>query len=717
MFKQPPNPYPIFSKKNVIDVINKEFVRRHLNRDPSQYFCNRYNNILNKNEMLNVELAFFQLVKYLLVNNKFIFPENKWDDGKLYRAGKIRAVERNRRNEYYPINKSSSSKCPGDPGTYEEPTYFSSEPLYYYLKLKADDPFGVITCRKINNIAIDPDTRETTALNLLINLSTQNTPTPNCNIENYLLSKSLITAINKCILIIAVKKYCKLIGGRRMPENLSYEWITSNSRNIVFNSTVEGFSCGADYVGGCIHDVLLGWNTSTGKRESYYNADRIGVQVLFEILDIIEYFLNNICRTNQNIVKKKITSSVPGLDPNIRINLIGTWITDTTHTANKPPDKCGPFKAEYTIHFKYLQGPLRYTIFQRRSPTSLCGPKFYIYNPDRGYEEIDEENIPPVDPLIIQYNRRPATPINARFVFDTGRDRARAEAEAQARAEAEAQARDGAEAQARAAAEMQYNIAYNAEIQAIAMYELYKSVSNNSYESLGAQALQLGIHANTIFEQGHAYVQTRQYREAENAYAEANSEFVRVYEMYTQAIENIRRSHIPQQNGRAQQNEQEYQWIRDFNEKVRISEEAKNQARNIHFHGVPNGKGFVIGQTGGTNNNKVIQDGFEFSDVPEGTNSDLYQLFFKDEYEEYYSIVPPEINESLQNYINKNSLEPSPDKDVTYFKIEDIKKSSSRSRSSSSKTSNKNPKKSKSSRGGSSSTRSSRKMKNKNKNK
>jgi len=368
-----------FSNLNLLSKFNTANIDTWIQKPLEELTCNKYNIYLNPTEIKNMEKELLNLIRYLLTNNKFELPCQTNNPPFIYRAGRIETVD----GTFFPVSKSVASNCP-TPGTPNEPIWFSLTPLHGYLGLTPNNQYGVVSCRRIKDITTDKK------INFLINLSTNLEPT--CNTQpprSYLLSKSLQTAINKVILVLIVRLYCNTYSDIH-PEDLTYEFIIANAGTINLSRTVNGYDCDDRYRGGTIATLLESWNYADGTRSSIYNEDRIEIDVLFEIFNLIEKIINNFT----NIIKKDVVDIINLHDPlqldyDVKINLLG-WICKNV------PQKttCHTFPGEWALSIKNFSKPMRFNIFDPRDIN--CQIKFYIYDNTtrKKYREINMNELP-----------------------------------------------------------------------------------------------------------------------------------------------------------------------------------------------------------------------------------------------------------------------------------------------------------------------------------
>jgi hypothetical protein len=351
-------------------------IQNAINPTIPPYIFTNYSSILTQNELKQLEIDFFHLVKFLIDNDKCIFPENYGK--KIYRVTKLGRNDIH--NDYYPLGKSVISNCPIH-GTPQEPTWYSIEPLYQYLNLTDQNQYGLISCRNIKNIDI-----QNNRFNLFVDYSSYRLEGCSNQRVQYI-SKRLQYYINKVILIIIVRMYTDLYNYQG---DLSYDFIIQNAEYIKLTKTVNGYNCDDKYQGNTIASLLESWNYKDGTRKSFYNEDRIHSQVLFEIFEYIEYYINQSDYIfDTNYIELIRNEGYPTLPNNTKINLIG-WVCDNAPTIK---NHCNYFPGEWVIHMKYFKFPLRYSIFDKID--SNCGPTFVKYdqNPP-GYIEINENELP-----------------------------------------------------------------------------------------------------------------------------------------------------------------------------------------------------------------------------------------------------------------------------------------------------------------------------------
>jgi hypothetical protein len=370
-----------------------QYFKERLNRGLSQQFIDTYaytrpvtdfdcygrlGAFLTERELRETQRSILLLTKYLLEHRKFIFPSTA-NEGKIYRAGKLNSGDAG--NGYFPISKSAASNCP-TPGEPLEPIWFGLEPLYRYLNLNPQEPYGLVSCRKIKDVGNDlgAGRQREKKCNMVVNLSRDD-----ADGAGYLLSTSLQTAINRAILIPIVRGFCGNYSRSNYPRDLTYDYIVANARMFSFTGTVNGYNCDtARYAGGTIETLLQSWSMVNGTRASRYNEDRIQIQVLFEVFEWVEGIINN---GGREIFKKALIDSlktvVPEATYTTKFNLIGWFCRDT------PRGRDGSiFPGEYALSIKYFAPPIRYQIFDKQRED--CRPRFFVLdrNSREGYQEV-----------------------------------------------------------------------------------------------------------------------------------------------------------------------------------------------------------------------------------------------------------------------------------------------------------------------------------------
>ncbi len=362
------------------DIFNKLFIDYFNNDNIVSWITNKPINILNcyifeqyltNDEIKQMEYNLMQLIYFILKNDLLVFPSVISPDPKIYRAVQLKSVDRT--NGYFPLLKSMSSQC-NSVSNPNEPVWFSFKPLYNYLSLSTKNPAGIVSCRKIKDLTSN------FKLNLVLNISTN---IKVCN-DSYLVNQQLQEQINKVILVLIVRKYCDY-SKTQYPNNLTYEEIMSHPEQYTFIKTVEGYSCDNRYKGGSIYTLLQSWNYFDGTRVSVYNEDRIQIQCLFDIFELVEYIIND----NENILSSKFIEYcnnhglVNKFNAKTKINMLG-WICQNTPNRN-----CKILPGEWALSYKYFKPPLRYDIFDQRNPE--CYPKFFVYTTSPPhYMEVDE---------------------------------------------------------------------------------------------------------------------------------------------------------------------------------------------------------------------------------------------------------------------------------------------------------------------------------------
>lgn len=361
----------MFFSNDFIQYFKPQNINSWVTNPSSNLHCKVFSDYLLDDEIKDMETNLLNLIKFILENNLLILPY-EISNAKMYRAAHIISTDHD--NGYFPISKSISTKC-GTPSTHNEPTWFAFEPLLNYLNLSLNRPIGVVSCRKIRDSTVQFD-----KFNFILNLSTD---TPACG-DAFLINQELQTHINKVILVLIVRKYCNY-SKTTHPTKLTYDEIIANKSQYTFIRTIQGYECDTRYAGGTVETLLKSWNYENGIRRSFYNEDRIQIQTLFDVFEIIEAVINK----NNNIFNQVFldfcnnTATQVVFKQNTKINLIG-WVCK-----NAPTENCIIFPAEWAISMKYFKQPTRFDIFYRTLPD--CFTRFFQYtqNPPH-YIEIDK---------------------------------------------------------------------------------------------------------------------------------------------------------------------------------------------------------------------------------------------------------------------------------------------------------------------------------------
>jgi len=340
--------------------------------------------LINPSEISFVQTSIFECLNFLILKKK-IKLSRVFNNGYVYRSGILKSG--NAIDGFMPISKALAGNC-DNVYSETEAIWFSKEilPRYMTQSMTLQDPFGLLSCRKLKNI----DTQDNSLL-AFINLSTQTSPI--CSRDNaVLLSKSIQTYFNKCLLHSVVRRYSSY--GHTYPHTIQYQEIIDNQDSIIIDLNVAGYQCDPKYTSGTtrIRDVLNSWNYQTGERLSIYKPDRIQIDSFFIVLDI----MNSILYHYGNGI---INDSYKELNPDLTfIKILGWTCEDTPRTRD-----CSTFPGEIAIAIKYLKKPVRYGIFEKQSET--CKPRFYQKNqyfPDE-IEEVTRDNQYLLAPYLVGY--------------------------------------------------------------------------------------------------------------------------------------------------------------------------------------------------------------------------------------------------------------------------------------------------------------------------
>ena len=350
----------LFSDTNVKQYFTDAYIDRFCQPDDPLNIIQNFRYMfpqLRPNERIETARAFFKLIFFIIDRKKLVFPSHTGKNT-LYRAGKFNSGDRN--NGFFPVDKSTASNCP-TPGTSQEPIWFNFKEYFTYLNLSNTEQYGLISCRKMNDVCVEDGVQK---FNLLLNLSSNQLM---CNNTSTKLSLSLQEAINRVIIIPIVRRYS---NKRYFYEDINYENCIQHADTILMDSTVPGYNCSDRYTGGTLRDVLNAWNSIEGTRQSIYNPDRIHIQVLFEIFELIELCIN---QKFNHIFTRDVTNYFnSGRD--VKFNLLGWYCNDT------PTPVCAAFPGEFAISKKYFTAARRFGIFQQRQED--CRPRFYRYSPN-----------------------------------------------------------------------------------------------------------------------------------------------------------------------------------------------------------------------------------------------------------------------------------------------------------------------------------------------
>ena len=104
--------------------------------------------LTNPEEKSYVNKSIFELLYFLIQNDKFILP-SEFYHGYIYRADKMTGVDKD--NGYITKSKSSATNCPA-PYNSNEAIWFQNVPPMNYLDLSEKYAYGMIGCRKIKDV-------------------------------------------------------------------------------------------------------------------------------------------------------------------------------------------------------------------------------------------------------------------------------------------------------------------------------------------------------------------------------------------------------------------------------------------------------------------------------------------------------------------------------------------------------------------------------------
>jgi hypothetical protein len=344
--------------------------------------------ISNIDEIKYVSTSIFNCLNFLIQNKKIKLSKS-FNDGIVNRGGLLKSG--NALDGFFPMAKSIVSNC-GVEHSPNEAIWFSKNFLNRYMTdgMNVDNPYGLKSCRKLKNI----DSNDNSLL-VFINLSS--TTIHDCSKargeKSVLLSKNIQTHFNNCILHAIVRSYSTKYTNNNYPNEIKYTDIIHYKDTIILDLIVAGYQCDPKYNFPCtIHDILISWNYETGARLSVYNPDRIQIDILFRLFEL----MNNILLINGTSI---INESYLELNPKLNfIKILGWTCEDTPRQVD-----CSLFPGEITIALKYLKKPVRYGIFEPQDES--CKMRIYkLINTQNGSKNMEE--VSKDDPSIIQYCSR-----------------------------------------------------------------------------------------------------------------------------------------------------------------------------------------------------------------------------------------------------------------------------------------------------------------------
>lgn len=367
---------------NILDFINTI----HLIDNETNFLIDKYG--YGPNFKLSHKLAIFEsvywLIRYLIINQNMLLTPSlilklNLATKNIYRCGRLQSIntdETNPNYKYFPELHSVAGQC-STPSTYVEPIWFgiSKNSVNNYLGLNDSKKYGVLTCKTLKDFTKNDD-----GINLFINISDLNKP-------RYI-NKNLLQIITNSIYIQILYKYTNYfdltyqeykIGKSYINDQLYIKFATGkNSRpeDILLIKQVNGFECNPRYIFESneeMKDILSAWSIYDGTRQSYNNVDRLHANELFNVLDLIETFINYKFKNNIFVSSQQ------------SLNLIGTICGNNYNRGLK-----SIFPGEYIIARKYLQ-TLNEDVFEIENDS--CQTIFYKY------DEIIKQTIEISDPL------------------------------------------------------------------------------------------------------------------------------------------------------------------------------------------------------------------------------------------------------------------------------------------------------------------------------
>ena len=289
-------------------------------------------------------------LSYIFQNN-ILRTSNEFNEGKIYRAGLLRDVDKS----FMPLGKAISKNCGVEDEN--EAIWFSSSNLDHYMKERikkenkagGEKVYGIQTCKKF---------RKNDSIKF-INLSSdkiqlcKGTPT-------FLLNRTLQFWFNKCLIIPLIRNYSSDYAYTKNKKIEKYKEPTIfKNKKIKIDKHVPGYPCVQEKTNTTtIFHVFRAWDYNTGTRNSFLNEDRIQITLLFQLIDIF----------NQILKHKKYNLQILG------------WTCENT-----PTSKCQIFHSELAIAIKYLQGVMRE----------------YIFENDNDEKEDEKCNVKIIDPDIV----------------------------------------------------------------------------------------------------------------------------------------------------------------------------------------------------------------------------------------------------------------------------------------------------------------------------
>jgi hypothetical protein len=278
-----------------------------------------------------IKKSVLECLSYILMTNNVLRDSHAFNEGKIYRAGLLRDVDK----AFMPLGKAISKNCGVEDEN--EAIWFSSSNLDHYMKERikkenkagGEKVYGIQTCKKFRKISSIK----------FINLSSdeiqlcKGTPT-------FLLNRDLQFLFNTCLIIPLIRNYSSMYAyeNKKLIKDFENDTIFKNKK-IKIDKHVPGYPCkGIMTPSTTIFDVFRAWDYNTGTRSSFLNEDRIQITLLFQLIDVFNKILEY---ENENI------------------QILG-WTCENT-----PTSKCEIFHRELAIAIKYLQGVNREYIFEK----------------------------------------------------------------------------------------------------------------------------------------------------------------------------------------------------------------------------------------------------------------------------------------------------------------------------------------------------------------
>ena len=308
-------------------------------------------------------------------------PPSKYGN-RMFRTGKFRFF--NPDNEFMPIAKKTGVEpCDSSFSHYNEAFWFSRTPLTHYMfnpkfDVQSDEHFGTITGLHVK------DKSDADILNFVLDLTSRTNAKVPGNQDGILCSKRLLTAINRAIAVPIARTYSSQLAYGATSGTLTPDIIFSQLLDINCDKTVSGYQCDEKYTSTgstSIGEILDVWNSKTGERRSTFIGDRIYVQTLMDVFDVIENILYVLGNTPDHYgVLHPILShdfitrfgeADEALNPH-QIHLLGLFISDCPMTRDNQQN----FPNEYIIKLSdFNDKPTRRNLFRR--PHTACHARVY----------------------------------------------------------------------------------------------------------------------------------------------------------------------------------------------------------------------------------------------------------------------------------------------------------------------------------------------------